>query len=173
LEEVKFTMFSQDSERILGYRGDFRRWSLHAGKYSHEIVHSNQFCVRVKSSEGIFSKALSLSFPSWQCNSLSTPPGAFCIRWKGCLWSCHLELVALSDPSCLNSPQGSPSRESCLPCFVSSRMDCHHGACPWNQCHDLTAFSSVPAQVRGHLALTSVPLHCLQLCGVQSSMRCV
>ena len=43
-----------------GYRGDFRRWSLYPGKYSHEIVHANQFCIRVKRKNKILSKVLSV-----------------------------------------------------------------------------------------------------------------
>lgn len=43
-----------------GYRGDFRRWSLHPGKYSHETVHGNQFSIRVRRGEKVFSKVLSI-----------------------------------------------------------------------------------------------------------------
>ena len=43
-----------------GYRGDFRRWSLHPGKYSHETVHGNQFSLRIKRGNVIYSKVLSI-----------------------------------------------------------------------------------------------------------------
>ena len=43
-----------------GYRGDFRRWSLHPGKYVHRTVHSNQFSIRVQRGSQVFSKVLSI-----------------------------------------------------------------------------------------------------------------
>ena len=43
-----------------GYRGDFRRWSLYPGKYSHNRVDCNQFSIRVKRGNKVFSKVLSV-----------------------------------------------------------------------------------------------------------------
>lgn len=43
-----------------GYRGDFRRWSLFPGKYNHTTIHTDVFCIRVKTATGeIHSKVLS------------------------------------------------------------------------------------------------------------------
>eukprot|EP01041_Mallomonas_annulata_P002277 gene2277-4427_t len=43
-----------------GYRGDFRRWSLFPGKYIHNIVHADQFSIRVKRGAIIYSQVLSI-----------------------------------------------------------------------------------------------------------------
>ena len=43
-----------------GYRGDFRRWSLFPGKYNHTVVHTDVFCIRIKTAAGdVYSKVLS------------------------------------------------------------------------------------------------------------------
>lgn len=43
-----------------GFRGDFRRWSLHPGKYIHRVVYPDQFSIRVKRGGKIESKVLSI-----------------------------------------------------------------------------------------------------------------
>eukprot|EP01035_Chromulina_nebulosa_P021912 gene21912-28371_t len=48
-----------------GYRGDFRRWSIHPGKYIHRIVPTNQFSIRIKNclTGEVISKVLSIIPP--------------------------------------------------------------------------------------------------------------
>lgn len=43
-----------------GYRGDFRRWSLHPGRYINKIVHGNQFSVRVDRCGVVHTQVLSI-----------------------------------------------------------------------------------------------------------------
>ncbi len=43
-----------------GFRGDFRRWSLYPGKYIHKTIENNQFCIRIKYQNTIFSRVLSI-----------------------------------------------------------------------------------------------------------------
>jgi non-lysosomal glucosylceramidase len=43
-----------------GYRGDFRRWSLHPGPYSYNIVQGNVFCVRVVRNGEVHAQVLSV-----------------------------------------------------------------------------------------------------------------
>ena len=43
-----------------GYRGDFRRWSLHPGKYINHIVQGNQFSVRVERDGHVHAQVLSI-----------------------------------------------------------------------------------------------------------------
>ena len=49
-----------------GYRGDFRRWSLFPGRYSHRIVYTDQFSIRVKrlGSNKIYATVLSVVKPA-------------------------------------------------------------------------------------------------------------
>jgi non-lysosomal glucosylceramidase len=58
-----------------GYRGDFRRWSMHPGRYVNNIVHGNQFSVRVERNGEVHSQVLSIfdgdlskSMRSWTWN---------------------------------------------------------------------------------------------------------
>jgi hypothetical protein len=41
-----------------GFRGDFRRWSLSPGKYVHKTIEANQFSIRVKMGNEIYSAVL-------------------------------------------------------------------------------------------------------------------
>lgn len=58
-----------------GFRGDFRRWSLNPGRYSHQQVHADSFCVRVRHKDVVTAKVLSFIRPdstsclnSWKFN---------------------------------------------------------------------------------------------------------
>ena len=55
----------------IGYKGDFRRWSLYPGKYVHKIVLPNQFSIRIKRRGVTQSKVLS-TFDKPQNSDLST-----------------------------------------------------------------------------------------------------
>lgn len=46
-----------------GFRGDFRRWSLNPGRYSHQVVESDVLCVRVKHGNKVEAKVLSVVPP--------------------------------------------------------------------------------------------------------------
>lgn len=53
-----------------GYRGDFRRWSLHPGRYIHRVVDADVFCVRVQRGGLTYSQVLSiLPFEKRSCLS--------------------------------------------------------------------------------------------------------
>ena len=55
---------------MIGYRGDFRRWSLHPGRYIHRIVPADLFSIRVKRNNIIHSQVLSiLPFDNKSCLS--------------------------------------------------------------------------------------------------------
>lgn len=58
-----------------GFRGEFRRWSLNPGRYSHQVVQADVFCVRVRCGNTVETKVLSMEKPSdrsclksWQWN---------------------------------------------------------------------------------------------------------
>ena len=42
-----------------GYRGDFRRWSIHPGRYIHHIVAADCFVIRIVREKQVFCKVLS------------------------------------------------------------------------------------------------------------------
>lgn len=46
-----------------GFRGDFRRWSLNPGRYSHQVVESDVLCVRVKHGNKVEARVLSVVPP--------------------------------------------------------------------------------------------------------------
>lgn len=46
----------------IGFRGDYRRWSIYPGKYQHNTVHNNFFSLRIKRNNVIYSKVLSTLF---------------------------------------------------------------------------------------------------------------
>lgn len=46
-----------------GFRGEFRRWSLHPGRYIHQPISSDVFVIRIKRNGQIYSKVLSVIPP--------------------------------------------------------------------------------------------------------------
>eukprot|EP00981_Chlorochromonas_danica_P001618 scaffold351_cov162-Ochromonas_danica.AAC.3 len=55
-----------------GFKGEFRRWSLHPGRYHHHVVIADLFAIRVKRRNGIHCKVLSLHKPDNERSCLSS-----------------------------------------------------------------------------------------------------
>lgn len=59
-----------------GFRGDFRRWSIHPGRYIHQNIPTDCFVLRIQRGKEIFSKVLSTLPP----NSKGDEKSTFCVN---------------------------------------------------------------------------------------------